>query len=300
MDRRTDWQFLDDRGRLASSDQRPERVVSYIQAGATLWEHGIRPAGVFGSNHDGDGPDPVKAGSLPLDGLGYLGSGDALDADALLGAAPDLVVAVTYGGGQVYGLDPDTAKHIEERVPLVVLDVGQGQSLGDVRARFAALARSLGAARDTAGAVALARATARIRALAHDSAVRPALLALSPASADSAYLARPHSWPDLRELTALGLDLVSPQGGPGTNWCTADWSYVAELSAPVLLVDTRANAYPLDALNAPDAPGGSAAWREAAARARVVPWNPEAPCSDGAHARFFDRVADAVAAAAGG
>ncbi|MDI9885050.1 ABC transporter substrate-binding protein [Streptomyces sp. HNM0645] len=294
MDRQTDWQFLDDRGRLATSDGRPERVVTYIQAGATLWEHGIRPAGLFGSNHDGDGPDPVKAGSLPLDGIGYLGSGAALDADALLRGDPDLVVAVTYGGGQVYGLDPDTAKHLEERVPLVVLDVGQGQSLGDVRARFAALARALGAAQDTAGAVALARATARLRALAHDTAARQPLLALSPASADSAHLARPHSWPDLRELTAFGLDLVSPRGGAGTNWLTADWSYVAELSARVLLVDARVNAYPLDALR------DNAAWRTAASVARVVPWNPEEPHSDGAHARFFDRVADAVEGAGGG
>ncbi|MFD9966874.1 ABC transporter substrate-binding protein [Streptomyces sp. NPDC059011] len=294
MDRQTDWQFLDDRGRLATSDRRPERVVAYIQAGATLWEHGIRPAGLFGSNHDGDGPDPVKAGSLPLDDVGYLGSGAALDADALLRDDPDLVVAVTYGGGQVYGLDPDTAKHVEERVPLVVLDVGQDQSLGDVRARFAALARALGAAQDTAGAIALARATARLRALAHDNAARPPLLALSPASADSVWLARPQSWPALRELTALGLDLVSPQGGAGVNWLTADWPYVAELSARVLLVDARANAYPLDAL------GDHAAWRTAASAARVVPWNPEEPHSDGAHARFFDRVADAVEAAGGG
>ncbi|WJY48806.1 ABC transporter substrate-binding protein [Streptomyces chengbuensis] len=294
MDRQTDWQFLDDRGHLATYDRRPERVVTYIQAGATLWEHGIRPAGLFGSNHDGDGPDPVKAGSLPLDGLGYLGSGTALDAHVLLRDDPDLVVAVTYGGGQVYGLDPDTAKHVEERVPLVVLDVGQGRSLGDVRARFAALARALGAAQDTAGAIALARATARLRTLAHDGAPRPALLALSPASAESTYLAKPQSWPDLRELRAFGLDLVSPQGGPGTNWFTADWSHVAELSAGVLLVDARANAYPLDALD------GNPAWREAASGAQVVAWNPEAPCSDGAHARFFDRVADAVGAATGG
>ncbi|MEU2260755.1 ABC transporter substrate-binding protein [Streptomyces sp. NPDC019645] len=294
MDRQTDWQFLDDRGHLATYDRRPERVVTYIQAGATLWEHGIRPAALFGSNHDGDGPDPVKAGSLPLDGIGYLGSGTALDADVLLRDDPDLVVAVTYGGGQVYGLDPDTAKHLEERVPLVVLDVGQGQSLGDVRARFAALARALGAVQDTAGAIALARATARLRTLAHDGAPRPALLALSPASAESAYLAKPQSWPDLRELAAFGLHLVFPQGGPGTNWFTADWSHVAELSAGVLLVDARANAYPLDALD------GNPAWREAASGAQVVAWNPEAPCSDGAHARFFDRVADAVQAATGG
>ncbi|MGW7365858.1 ABC transporter substrate-binding protein [Streptomyces sp. NPDC054841] len=293
MERQTDWQFLDDRGHLAKADRRPARVVTYIQAGATLWEHGIRPAGLFGSNHDGDGPDPVKSGSLPLDGIEYLGSGTALDADVLLGGAPDLVVAVTYGGAQVYGLDPEAAKHVEERVPLVVLDVGQSQSLADVRARFTALARALGAGQDTSGAVALARAEQRLRTLARGSAARATLLALSPASADSAYLAKPSSWPDLRELTAFGLDLAAPEGGPSTNWFTADWSDVAGLSAQVLLVDVRANAFPPDDLR------DNAAWLAAASGARVVPWNPEAPSSDGAHARFFDEVAAALEAAAG-
>ncbi|MGW1887458.1 ABC transporter substrate-binding protein [Streptomyces sp. NPDC001970] len=293
MERQTDWQFLDDRGHLATAPRRPRRAVAYIQAGASLWDHGVLPAGLFGSNHDGDGPDPVKAGGLPLDDIAYLGSGTALDADALLGGDPDLVVAVTYGGAQVYGLDPDAAKHLEERVPLVVLDVGQGRSLASVRARFAELAHALGADGELAMAGPLARAEARLRDLAAAGApdARPVLLALSPSSADSAYLAKPYSWPDLRELAGFGLDLVDPQGGPSTNWFTADWSDVAALGPQVLLVDVRANAYPLESLRT------EAAWRSAASGTRIVPWNPEAPCSAGAHARFYDQVADAVEAA---
>lgn len=294
MERRREWQFLDDRGRTATADRRPVNVVAYIQAGATLWDHGIRPVALFGSNHDDDGPDQVKAGVLPLDGIEYLGSGPALDTGVLLGAAPDLVVAVTYGGGQVYGIAPETAERVEERVPLVVLDVGPGQTLTGVRARFTSLARALGAGRDTSGAAALARASGRLRALARDCAVRPSVLALSPASADSAYLAKPPSWPDLRELTGLGLHLVAPEGGPSTNWLTADWSDVAEVAPEVMLVDVRANAFPLDALRE------IAAWRAAASGARIVRWNPEAPCSDTAHARFFDEVADALEACRGG
>ncbi|MER6996738.1 ABC transporter substrate-binding protein [Streptomyces sp. NPDC000410] len=293
MDRHTDWQFLDDRGHLATAVRRPVKAVAYIQAGASLWDHGIRPVGLFGSYHDGEGPDPAKAGALPLDGLDYLGSGAALDAQTLLRGAPDLVVAVTYGGAQVYGLDPETAKHIEERVPLVVLDVGQGQSLAAVRARFAELARALGAPGELTVDGPLARAEARLRDQAASGSpdTRPTVLALSPATADSAYLAKPYAWPDLRELAGFGLDLVDPQGGPSTSWFTADWSDVAEISPQVLLVDVRANAYPLDALAADEA------WRSASSGARIVPWNPECPCSASAHARFFGQVAEAVAQA---
>ncbi|MFD7611585.1 ABC transporter substrate-binding protein [Streptomyces sp. NPDC059828] len=293
MERQGSWSFLDDRGHLATATRRPRKAVTYIQAGASLWDHGIRPAGLFGSNHDGDGPDPVKAAGLPLEGIAYLGSGAGLDCGALLRGDPDLVVAVTYGGGQVYALDPDTAKHIEERVPLVVLDVGQGRSLAAVRARFAELARELGADGETAMSVPLARAEARLRdqaALGVPEA-RPAVLALSPASADGAYLAKPYAWTDLRELAGLGLDMLDPQGGSSTNWSAVDWSEVPALAARILLVDMRGNAHPLDALWA------NPAWQEAVSGAHLVPWNPEGPCSARAHTRFFNQVADAVEAA---
>lgn len=294
MARQRDWEFLDDRGRLAAAAQVPSRLVTYIQAGAALFDHGIRPVGLFGSNHDGDGDgdgaDAAKGGTLPLDDIAYLGSGARLGVDAVLQADPDLVVAVTYGGDQVYGLDPDKAKHVEERVPLVVLDVGQGRSLGDVRERFTALARSLGAREDPSGAAELDRAERRLRMLAAE-ATGVRVLALSPATPDSVHLARPRTWPDLRALADCGVTLVEPEAGPGANWSTVDWRVAVSLEPDIVLTDVRANALPLDRL------GGVEAWETVAARAGLVPWNPETPCSAVAHARFFDAVAEAVRAA---
>ncbi|WP_455359826.1 ABC transporter substrate-binding protein [Streptomyces sp. SYSU K21746] len=289
MGRQTDWQFLDDRGHLAAAARPPVRVVAYIQAGATLFDHGIRPAGLFGSLHDGDGPDPVKAGSLPLADLAYLGSGGALDADALLRVAPDLVVAVTYGGGQVYGIDAETAKHVEERVPVAVIDVGPGRSLGELRDRFTALARSLGAEAGPPAEAELDRATHRLRTAA-DQAPVPRVLALSPAGPDSVHLARPPAWPDLRALTDLGVTLVEPAPGPGTGWSTTGWADVVALEPDIVLTDARANAGPVEELH------GVPDWRALEERARLVPWNPEVPCSHAAHARFLHTVTDAVEA----
>ncbi|MCA1217772.1 ABC transporter substrate-binding protein [Streptomyces sp. 8L] len=289
MDAQHTWNFTDDRGLRVTAPSRPERLVAYIQAGATLWDHGLRPAGIFGSHHDGDTQDPAKAGGLPLGEIRSFGAGSGVDPDELVAAAPDLVVAVTYGGDQVYGLDPDAAKHLGEHLPVAVLDVGKSRSLAGVRERFGELARALGARPDASaeGEAQLARAEERLRTLAARAA-RPRVLALSAAGPESAYLARPAAWPDLRALSELGVSLPDPAGEGGGNWRTVDWAEAAAQRPDIVLADVRANAAP------PERLAGSAGWREITERAQVLPWNPEPPASHHAHARFFDTVADAM------
>ncbi|MFB4426619.1 ABC transporter substrate-binding protein [Streptomyces sp. QL37] len=286
------WSFADDRGRLAVADRRPSRVLAYVQAGATLWDYGIRPEGIFGSGHDGAEPDRAKTGTLPLESVDYRGAGDDLDVDTLLRGGPDLVVAVSYGHGQIYGLDADTAKHLEERVPVVVIDVGQARTLDRVADRFAELARSLGAASVPEAADELRAARERLRAAVRDPA-GPRVVALSPAGPEQAYVARPQMWPELRVLAELGVGLVAPPDGAGINWATVDWAEAAALEPGIVLTDIRSNAVPLDGITAP-------AWEAAARGARTVPWNPEPLCSPQAHARFIELVADAVEAASTG
>ncbi|MFF8841704.1 ABC transporter substrate-binding protein [Streptomyces sp. NPDC015127] len=283
------WQFLDDRGRLAAAPRTPARITAYIQAGAALHDHGLRPTGLFGSAHDGAEADPAKAGRLPLGGVDYLGRGPGLSADDVLRTAPDLVVAVAYGSDQVYGLDPDTAKHLEERVPFVVLDVGQGRSFDGTRERFGALAASLGSGEDATAAAGLTGARERLRAAA-GRAPGARVLALSPADDDRVHLARPTAWPDLRALADHGVRMAAPGAGPGVNWSTADWTAAERLEPDVVLVDVRANAVPQNRLSRSDG------WRVVSARSRVVPWNPELAFSARAHAEFFTAVAEALEA----
>lgn len=281
------WRFSDDRGRVSRAERTPARVLAYVQAGATLWDLGVRPHAVFGSGHDGAGIDPAKSGELPVDEVAYLGAGTTLDVDTLLRDAPDLVVAVSYGGGQVYGLDPDTAKHLEEQVPVVVMDVGQSRTLAGTSDRFAELARSLGAEELPRADEELEAARARLRAPASGGAVR--VVALSPADPDQAYVARPAQWPELAALEELGVGLVDPPAGPGVNWHTAPWAEVAALAPHVLLTDVRVNAAPLESLRA------QPEWAALlGAGTLVVPWNPEPLCSPHAHARFLSLVADAL------
>ncbi|MEU7647112.1 ABC transporter substrate-binding protein [Streptomyces huasconensis] len=275
-----DWEFTDDRDHLVRAPHRPARLVAYLPTAAALHDHGIRPVGAFGSAHDDPAaPDPAKSGSLPPDGVAYFGAGSALDLEALLAAGPDLVVALTYGGGQVYGIDPEAAKHLEERVPLAVLDVGRGRGLAGIRGRLTALARGLGAPEQPDALAGLEAAERRLREVAA-GAVRPRVLALSPAGPDAVHLARPYAWPDLAALAGLGVGLVDPAAGQGANWSTTGWAEAAALEPDLVLTDVRSNAARLgDALG----PG-----------IRTLPWNPELPPSAQEHARFYTALADAL------
>lgn len=287
MTEQSAWRFADDRGQLLAAERCPSRVLAYIQAGATLWDYGVRPEGIFGSGHDGTAPDRAKTGTLPLDTVDYRGAGAGLDVETLLRGGPDLVVAVSYGHGQVYGLDPDAAKQLEERVPVAVIDVGQARTLDRIAERFAELARSLGGEPVPGVAEDLVAARERLRAVAGAAPRGPRVVALSPAGQEQAHIARPPMWPELRVLAELGVNLVSPAEGGGVNWSTTDWDRAAEFRPDVVLADVRSNATPLGEIGAP-------VWRAATEAAWIVPWNPEPLCSPQAHARFLALVADAL------
>ncbi len=216
-----------------------------------------------------------------------MGAGSALDVERLLSAEPDLVVAVSYGGGHVYGLAAETAKPLEERVPVVVLDVSQARTFGEIGDRFAELARSLGATGRPDADQDLDAARERLRAVvAATSADAPRVLALSPAGPDQAHVARPRMWPELRVLTELGVRLVEPAEGPGANWSTLDRADTFALRPEVILTDIRAHAAPLEELRGSEG-----------APTPVVPWNPEPLYGPRDHARFLGLVADALEAA---
>ncbi|PCG87498.1 ABC transporter substrate-binding protein [Streptomyces sp. WZ.A104] len=285
MTEQSEWRFSDDRGQQSAAPRPPERVLAYVQAGATLWDLGVRPVGIFGSDHDGPDPDRAKAGTLPLHEVDYVGAGSGLDVGRLLSAGPDLVVAVSYGNGHVYGLAPETAKPLEERVPVVVIDVGQARTFAEIGDRFAELARSLGAAGRADADRDLDAARARLRVVA-TSADTPRVLALSPAGPDQAHVARPRMWPELGVLTELGVQVVEPAEGSGANWSTLDRSDTFALRPEVILTDIRAHAGSLDALRGSDA-----------RPTPVVPWNPEPLYGPRDHARFLGLVADALEAA---
>ncbi|MGW3503263.1 ABC transporter substrate-binding protein, partial [Streptomyces globisporus] len=106
MTEQSEWRFSDDRGQQSTAPRPPGRVLAYVQAGATLWDLGIRPVAIFGSDHDGPDPDTAKTGTLPLADVDYVGAGSSLDVERLLSAEPDLVVAVAAEATRTAGSPP--------------------------------------------------------------------------------------------------------------------------------------------------------------------------------------------------
>ncbi|GHJ35772.1 ABC transporter substrate-binding protein [Streptomyces sp. TS71-3] len=290
------WEFTDDRAVTVRAAERPERIVAYLRAGAGLWDLGIRPAGVYGSGHDGERPDPAKSGGLHGQDVPYLGPGRALDAAALRSVRPDLIVDVTYDKEHAYAVDDAVAARAG--IPVLALAVTGDVSLRGILGRFAELGRALGGpGADLAGdadgtpADGLAAAEDAVRTAAHGG---PELrvLALSAADRDKVYLARPHAWPELWHLADLGARLVDPGPG-GLNWTTTTWETAAGLGADVLLTDIRGNAARPGDLD------GVPAWRALTADATVTAWNPELPCSPRACAEFLHAVAESLTEAGG-
>ncbi|MET7640769.1 ABC transporter substrate-binding protein [Streptomyces sp. NPDC005438] len=291
MTRESRWAFRDDRDWEVTASRRPRRIVAYAQAAAVLEDLGLPVAGVFGSVHDEDGLDPVKAATLAPSGAPYLGAGSSLTAPVILAAEPDLLVSVTYDGKQLYGVGPEVAAEVEALVPTVALGVGAGHRLFSLRDRFVELARSLGAepSGDTASDAthtALARSTEELRGTAAE-AERVRVMALSPAGPDRAHVARPGAWPDLQELTEAGVRLLD-MPGPGANWSTLPWEEVVEAAPDIVLADVRGNATPIGGLETVPA------WQRLTARATVLPWNPELPCTSGAISDLFATVSAAL------
>ncbi|MGW2018004.1 ABC transporter substrate-binding protein [Streptomyces sp. NPDC001927] len=275
------WGFTDDRGAAVEAVRAPVRVAAYVRAGAALLDLGVTPVAVYGSGHDGDVLDAVKAGRLESAGVPYLGAGRALDEARLGGVRPDLIVDVTYDGKSAYALDEGVAERVG--VPVVALSVGNEGALSAIIGRFGELAVALGGGGVDGSVDPVASAEAVLRSAAAGVDVR--VLALSGAGPDQVHLARPQAWPELARLAELGVRLVDPGPGPGANWLTGDWGRVAALEPGLVLYDSRANA-----VRPPGAVGG------AGARARVAPWNPETPPSAVAYAAFFLELAEALRA----
>ncbi|MEV5974228.1 ABC transporter substrate-binding protein [Streptomyces sp. NPDC051921] len=287
--------------------RRPERVVAYVRAGAALLDLGVRPVAVYGSGHDGDVLDPVKAGGLAAAGVPYLGPGRALDEARVRELADrggvDLVVDLTYDGKSPYALDEASTERLgaargaagapqaselrgareESGVPVVALSVGSELPLAAIVDRFVELADALGPAdvpegrERERGLEELGDAEAALRAVAGRTELT--VLALSGAGPEQVHLARPHAWPELARLAELGIRFVEPGPGPGASWLTTDWEYTVGLGPDLVLFDSRANAVPPHRV-----PPG----------ARLAPWNPETPPSPSAYARFFRDLATAL------
>lgn len=235
------WSYTDARGVEVRLPRRPERVVAYVGSAAILWDHGIRPVGVFGPQRRADGTPDTTAGDLDLDAVTSAGEAyDAVDFEALAALAPDLVVTGMSGDTVMWVIADDAAPRVEQIAPLVALE-GHGVPAEDIIAvyeRFAGLLGSDPQATDLVAARAeQERATAELR---DAIAAKPGLRTLvTYAEPEGISIARPSQFPDLRGFRGLGLDLVEPDGDD-QYFQALSWEEAGRYPADLILHDARA------------------------------------------------------------
>lgn len=209
------WTFTDDRGVEVTRPSLPSRIVTNDQAGAALTSLGIRPVGIFSSAPMDQ--NPILEG-VDLTGIESLGEvyGE-INVEKLAALGPDLVVVPfdPRQDGPPFGfIDGPVQGQVQAIAPIAAID-GIKDPV-QVLTRFAELAAALGA-----NLQAPKVAAARKRFEDAGSALRATAAAKSNLLAVAVYatptegisFCRPATFPGLRQLQELGLELVVPEGG---------------------------------------------------------------------------------------
>lgn len=266
------WEFTDDRGKKATRDSRPTKIVAQLSAAATLWDFGIRPVGVFG---EAKGNDVLK-GNVEVNAVQWVGqTWGEFNIEKLASLAPDLLVAPMQSKDQLWYVPEDAVGKIEPLCPSVGInqfEVPVDQVIG----RFAALAGSLGADLN-ASAVTSAKADfdAAGKALAEAVTAKPGLrVAFVSGTKENLYLGNAKIFSDLAFLQNLGVNFVQPAApADEPHWEVLSWEQAGKYPADVLLYDSRnASYFTTDLARYP-----TVANLPAVKANQAVAWNPETP-----------------------
>lgn len=271
------WTFIDDRGTTVELPARPQRVVAYETAASALWSLGVVPAGIFAGSRLADSP---SLAGFDLGGVTPVGETyGQLDMEALAALRPELIVTAydERQDGPLFGFgDAAMQERVGTLAPIVAIE-GTQDPLA-VIGRFEELAAALGAdlkAPDvTAARQRFDEASAQ---LSEALAAKPGLLAVACTTFDNQiYFARPDTFPGLRRLRGLGLQLVEPEGGapdPNTDfmgyfWDVVSYELAAKYPADLILYDREPSAAQAEELAAIPTMQGLAAVRAG----QFAPW----------------------------
>ncbi|BCB85080.1 ABC transporter substrate-binding protein [Phytohabitans suffuscus] len=266
------WEFTDDRGRKATRDSRPTRIVAQLGAAATLWDFGIRPVGVFG---EAKGNDVLK-GNVDVGAVQWVGqTWGEFNIEKLASLTPDLLVAPMQTKDQLWYVPEDAVAKVEPLCPSVGINLFE-VPVDQVIGRFAELAGSLGADLN-ASAVTTARTEfdAAGKALAEAVTAKPGLrVAFVSGTKENMYLGNARIFSDLAYLQNLGVGFVQPTVPPAEpHWEVLSWEQAGKYPADVLLYDSRNPSYfTTDLSRYP-----TVANLPAVKANQAVAWNPETP-----------------------
>jgi iron complex transport system substrate-binding protein len=274
------WEFTDDRGKKASRDTRPTKIVAQLSAAATLWDFGIRPVGLFG---EAKGNDVLK-GNVDVNAVQWVGqTWGEFNIEKLASLTPDLVVAPMQSKDQLWYVPEEAVSKIDPLCPSVGINQFE-VPVDKVIDRFAELAGSLGADLN-ASAVTGAKAEfeAAGKALTEAVTAKPGLrVAFVSGTKENFYVGNPKIFSDQAYLQKLGVNFVQPSVPPAEpHWEVLSWEQAGKYPIDVLLYDSRnASFFTTDLSRYP-----TVANLPAVKANQALAWNPETPSTWGAFSK---------------
>lgn len=231
----TGWSYTTTFGATISLASRPGVIIADAYSAASLWEYGIRPAGVFGYGLE-PGASPLSLGNADPNQMTVVGRGAELDLEAVAALQPDLIIGYgnEKGDGWTWWDEAMTAK-ITEIAPFAGIQFF-GQPVEQVIDDYAELAVALGApAGDPAAAAARADFGRAKDALRQVTAERPELTTIAVnADPDQLYLGS-RGLAQLRLITDLGVKLAGPGVMKDEAWQVLSWELLPDHPADVVL-----------------------------------------------------------------
>lgn len=280
------WEFTDDRGKKATRDARPTRVVAQISAAAALWDLGVRPVGTFG---EASGASAVVRGNVPSS-VPWIGqTWGEFNVEKFASLNPDLLVAPMQQKDQLWYVPTEAVSKVEAICPTVGVNY-VGSSVDKVIERYAALAATLGGTSATAAKQEFQAASTELSTVAKSkSDLRVVFVS---GTKENFYLGNPATFADLTYLKGLGLNLLTPKADPKEpHWEVLSWEQAGKYPVDVLLYDARGDAmFTTDLAKYP-----TLANLPAVRAKQMIAWNPETPTSWAAFAPALRTLATSLA-----
>ncbi len=289
------WSFTDGRGETITLPAMPERIAAHVSAAAALWDFGIRPTAIFGTQRTADGsPDP-GVGRVDLDAVESVGEDRTLvDIEALAAHQPDLIISTMNTDNQMWGF-LDAAD--EERVKQIAPTLGMAaffEPIDGLIGNFEELAVALGANMDDdEQAAAKADWDQAVSDFETALAAKPDLLAMVLApNQDNIFFANTEIFPDLIFYTEHGMQFVDPDVEFTATWGQVSWEQLGLYPADLVMVDVR-RGWPNPIVES------QPTWQEhpAVQADQVTPWNPLIVLSYQGMTSIISELAAAIEAA---
>ncbi|MFJ2774250.1 ABC transporter substrate-binding protein [Streptomyces sp. NPDC087300] len=287
------WSFKDDRGKTASTEQRPENIVAFVSAAAALHDYGIECTGIFGPSKPIDGKPNPQAGDLDLTKLTSLGNEwGQFNIEKYAALEPDVLISNMFPAPALWFVPEESSKKIAALAPTVGID-GARVSLKQPLARYTELAASLGADLETERVrAAKARFQKAERTLRKAAEANRGLKVLAmTGDADQMYVAVPDSYCDLNYFKDLGVEFVEGKKSDEWGfWEFLSWENANKYHADLIMIDNRTTALP------PKELAKKPTWAKlpAVKAGQTVAWSMEERYSYAGYAPVLEGLATAV------